>query len=342
MEIQQKEKQTKFARLKDAIYADILDGVYQPGSFLPTEENLGTRFNASRVTIRKALAELKDENVLSSIQGQGTRVTLGTNVTKNNFDMVAVLAPTQDPFFQSFYSAFDDCVEKAGGLVVLRPDRNQQISSPDFYMQLLKRGIRNIVLWPAHGFDDLELLEKLRIVGINLVFFDHVVDSAYADCVSLDNAHAMKTLCTWIEKQQFKKVAYLGWNDVPLSSTEERLNAFIKYECFEHSLFEVSKNRDLDKQLETLLAANFANDFDLLFCANGDMAISAAKAMQKSNIQLQIVCIDEFVRDYFPDIVAYGHPVKKLAKKVFDCLYDQNSKETWQSATYNIKGKLHE
>lgn len=57
----------------DLIYSAIKKLIYQYniGARLPSEQRLSVEFNVSRVTIRKALAQLKYEGIIASQQGKG-------------------------------------------------------------------------------------------------------------------------------------------------------------------------------------------------------------------------------------------------------------------------------
>ncbi len=54
--------------------AEILDGRRPPGSRMPSEHELATRYRTSRPTVRRALAVLKAEGLLSTEQGRGAFV----------------------------------------------------------------------------------------------------------------------------------------------------------------------------------------------------------------------------------------------------------------------------
>ncbi|MGE5495959.1 MAG: GntR family transcriptional regulator [Burkholderiales bacterium] len=60
------------------VYAElkqmIIDGYYKPGASLPTETELGQKFNTSRTTIRKAISLLSAEGYISVMQGRGMEV----------------------------------------------------------------------------------------------------------------------------------------------------------------------------------------------------------------------------------------------------------------------------
>lgn len=61
-------------QIADAIRLDIVGGKLASGDRLPTESILAERFSANRHTVRRALAVLADEGVVSAEQGRGTFV----------------------------------------------------------------------------------------------------------------------------------------------------------------------------------------------------------------------------------------------------------------------------
>ena len=58
----------------DELRAEILEGRRQPGSRMPSENELATRYRTSRPTVRRALAVLKAEGLLTTEQGRGAFV----------------------------------------------------------------------------------------------------------------------------------------------------------------------------------------------------------------------------------------------------------------------------
>ena len=63
-----------YRQLMQRIRADIASGVYPVHSRIPSEAELGDAYQVSRVTVRKALAELTREGLLRRMQGKGTYV----------------------------------------------------------------------------------------------------------------------------------------------------------------------------------------------------------------------------------------------------------------------------
>ena len=67
-------RQPLYASLAQALLRDIAQNRYPIGSLLPTEDAIASRYGVSRHTVRQALRELKEEGVISSHPGIGTRV----------------------------------------------------------------------------------------------------------------------------------------------------------------------------------------------------------------------------------------------------------------------------
>ena len=58
----------------EKLRADITSGIYNPGEVLPTEPELEKMFQVSRTTVRKAVAILQSQGLISVRQGYGTIV----------------------------------------------------------------------------------------------------------------------------------------------------------------------------------------------------------------------------------------------------------------------------
>lgn len=63
-----------YKRVKDQLRARMLDGTYAPETQLPTEQALCDMFEVSRITVRQALDELRQEGAVKKVQGRGTFV----------------------------------------------------------------------------------------------------------------------------------------------------------------------------------------------------------------------------------------------------------------------------
>jgi len=63
-----------YTRVADDIRQKILDGTFAPGDMLPSEPELLSIYNVSRITVRQAISLLVEEGLVERIQGKGTYV----------------------------------------------------------------------------------------------------------------------------------------------------------------------------------------------------------------------------------------------------------------------------
>ena len=71
------EKQTIWSRIYNALATEIAEGRYRPGDKLPTESELSRRFGVNRHTVRRALAALRDDDMIRVRRGSGAYVSHG-------------------------------------------------------------------------------------------------------------------------------------------------------------------------------------------------------------------------------------------------------------------------
>lgn len=64
-----------YMQIKELLVAKIGSGEWPPGNIIPSEINLAQEFGVSQGTVRKAITELVENNVLTRKQGRGTFVS---------------------------------------------------------------------------------------------------------------------------------------------------------------------------------------------------------------------------------------------------------------------------
>lgn len=62
----------KYMEIKNYIMEQIKDGVYLSGNKIESEKTLMRKFDVSRMTVRQAITELQNENILTTVKGKGT------------------------------------------------------------------------------------------------------------------------------------------------------------------------------------------------------------------------------------------------------------------------------
>ncbi|MEM7093653.1 MAG: GntR family transcriptional regulator [Actinomycetota bacterium] len=84
-----------YREIAESLRKSIESGHYATGELLPSESALGTTFDASRVTVRKALELLRDEGLLVSRQGLGWSVA--TEPVTQSLDSLISIEAQMEP-----------------------------------------------------------------------------------------------------------------------------------------------------------------------------------------------------------------------------------------------------
>lgn len=90
----EKEKKLKHVKVYDRLYAMIHDGTFPAGTQLPSEPELASQMNVSRMTLRRALALLQEDDLVQNIQGKGNFIKEKSPVPSS-----VGLESMQHPFF---------------------------------------------------------------------------------------------------------------------------------------------------------------------------------------------------------------------------------------------------
>ncbi len=77
-------KQAVFATIANDIKKDVLEKKYATGGLLPSENTLCAKYDVTRTTVRRALALLLQENLITSIPGKGYVIN---SPNRNRFSM---------------------------------------------------------------------------------------------------------------------------------------------------------------------------------------------------------------------------------------------------------------
>jgi DNA-binding LacI/PurR family transcriptional regulator len=334
-----------YRSISENLLTRIMDGTYPNGFPLPSEDDLSAAFKVSRVTLRKALQVLKNQGVLKSVQGSGTKVVYRSGALSGEMDAIALVARAQDPFFAAFYTAFEQRAEENNTLVIFKQDvPGDALVTGTLFHRLVQKGIRNVVVWPRTPQISEPTLRRMRAAGVNLVIFDQPFPTAAADVVCLDNAHAVMTLVQWLNHRKIKTIHLLSFGDLRLPSIVAREKAFQKLTVGRGRVVSLNRMGNLEKQIvdwhyglpNPLQAANG------IICVNGEVGLAAARVASAPNgFHPTLASLDHFpgMEDY--NMAIYAQPVAELAEAAFRSLLSQNHlARSWVPRTIRRRGRL--
>lgn len=326
-------------KLRSALARDIYQGVYGDGDLLPTERELAEQHHVSRVTVRGTMARMQAEGLVVRRQGHGTRVKLRRSGFPGAMETIAVIAPAQNPFFASFISRLDAAAEAHDAIVVFKAAGGQPMQ--DTLFRFYERNIRNIVVWPYDEMINIDSFVRLRGLGMNLVIFDRIVHSGMADCVSVDNDDAIKTLYRHLQARCGKSIVYIGWENDVLTSNTEREKAFTLIRGGD-SVYRLPwrKEQGVDRDVAAVLRG-IPRDTQGILCGNGMIGIAVRRYCAQHERDVHVACVDDLQGAEALSLTAYAQPMEELASIAHERLSWQNAEaDTWKARTVYLKGKL--
>ncbi|MBM7563154.1 GntR family transcriptional regulator [Paenibacillus sacheonensis] len=334
-----------YLKLKDEIVRLVLNGTFKSGSLLPTEHELCARYELSRVTVRKALEELKKDGLLVSVQGQGTAVSVRAGGYASSMEIIALIAPVHNPFFASFMAHFEEVAETNGSLVLFKQDfSGRAFATDDFFYRLIKNGIRNVVFWPQSEDIDFGMLHRLRAVGMNMVIFDQMFETDAADTVGIDSGDAVAKLYASLRTAiAGGEIAFLGYEGLTIPSERQREQAFRALNG-DGGMFRIPWGKNVEAETAALLRrlqeeGKLPSGF---ICCNGPIGLAAAEYMAQSGIEgIRLAVIDELPEMANYRLAAYRQPMKEMAEKTYERLAAQNKEgDGWRAGRFPVKGSL--
>jgi DNA-binding LacI/PurR family transcriptional regulator len=338
-------EESLYVSLRDEMYARIYRGEWRDGERLPAERSLAEGSGLSRVTVRKSLKLLEDDGLLVRTQGSGTTIRLRRAGYPSDLDIIALLAPAQEPFFAQFLDYFQRRAEEQDSLVLFMRS-SPGGSLEDCLFRLFQRGIRNAVVWAKDLGLGLEAASRLRGLGINMVLFDAAMETDCADCVLLDNALALRSLHRHLRDGGASRIGFVGWDNMRLSSAVERERAFRDLAGPGAEVYRLAW--DEAGRLDSLAAELLERAGDrqgAWLCADGSLGVALGRAMRRrasaSGNCAPVATVDDFTECSAFGISAYRQDFKALAEKAFACLVSQaGDSYNWRAAIYRVAGEL--
>ena len=214
------DKPLKWAEIFEELQKDIRGGLYSHGVPLPSEEALIRRYGVSRITVVRAMDELRKRGLVWRKRGSGT---FATKAAQNESGRLGLIFPSLSfgEIFPAVCQALTRFAQKDGYSVVLG-----DISSPspsrrareacDVARMFVGQNVAGVVLQPLAFLKSPErvtksILSMLAEAGIPVVLLDRDIPSSDVphDFVGIDNLSAGRALGSHLVERGARRIAFL-------------------------------------------------------------------------------------------------------------------------------------
>lgn len=219
----------KYREVFDHVYQGILRGRYRPGSRIPTETELATRFEASRMTVSRALRDLQTQGFLLRRHGAGTFVQEQQQRATGTVGLIF-------PDFPGFHSCIFDAmtaeltrqIQAAGyGLFLGDPlhggvnavlESPERVCEPYLAQRVACVFFTPVELPPERMSANIKILEILGRAGIPVVLVDRDICDFPArsryDLIGIDNFGAAYSLAQHLLRVGHRRIHFVGTSAV--------------------------------------------------------------------------------------------------------------------------------
>lgn len=207
----------------------IVSGDCSPGSKLPTELELARMYDISRITVRRALQELKAEGLTESQKGRGTFVLNRAKIiAKHRYLFIHDnTSPKNYPYTQMLLRGIQGMSQNLGfRLEMLATSLAQERSAKDIMAAELIESADFHGVMALSGYLTQKEVQNLKKQDIPIVFISH----AYDDTIELgskvvrvecDTKSVLPKLFEHLLKRGHKKIGYIGKPPLEFESHRE-------------------------------------------------------------------------------------------------------------------------
>lgn len=337
-------RSTDYKYARSMILRDLFNGKYEHDSVLPSVGSLAKIYQTDAASLRTAIDKLTEEGLLVRQLHRRSKVNLSDKPHAGPLDIVALVAPAQRRFFATFIDHFQKIADRFHTMVVFI-QQSEDEAVEQTLLNLLENNIHNAVIWLDYETIDDKRVKRLHQMGMNMVFFDIIIKSSYADCVCLDNAEAVKTLHQHLKNTGKRRTIYVGRDNPDLSSYFEREQAYLDISS-SGRVFRLPWDfrSYLASPQTTFTIDTFKPELrpDAVICSDGELGIELKKEFLLNGIQcVDLVCVDDFDESAELGITVYSQPYSRFAERIFYCLLDQTeNSQTWQARLHRLSGNL--
>ncbi len=192
---------SKTAIVEQEILKNIRQGSYAVGEKIPSRHSLCKKFQCSRTTIERAIANLTQAGLLSGTRGSGTRVVSAGEHTQKISRLFAIVAPNV-----SFNGIpFSDVIISRN-----TTDLPVQLVHPAQAAKILEKqgGSGYAVIWIQPGEEQILLMDYLRSKKVPQILLNR--DYRDYDCIYTDPLSSIREGITWLTENAGKDIAFVA------------------------------------------------------------------------------------------------------------------------------------
>ncbi|MDG0814594.1 GntR family transcriptional regulator [Cohnella rhizosphaerae] len=234
-----KKRTPLYSQIRDYILANIQQLHWQANDQLPTEQELAEKFNVSRFTVKKAMAELVQEGLIYRIQGKGSFISQmvgdehrpvvapAADAGISTMKLIVLLTPhIQSSLSASILTGAESYLADHGYQLIVRSTRNEQELERRLLVDSVRTGVRGVLIFPVDGETYNEEILRLTLNKFPVVVIDRYLRGVDTNCVCSDNIGGAFDATSHLIGLGHHNIAFVVVHDRTTTSLEERIAGY--------------------------------------------------------------------------------------------------------------------
>ncbi len=221
-----------YEMVKQSIKGEIAQGSYAIGDKIPSERIISQTYSVSRITAKKALADLHQEGVLERREGRkGMFVSDPTRKDREEISLIAVVIDDiRDDFGAEILRGIEDYLwSQKIHTVICDVDRNFQ-KVEEYFNSLLQQQISGVIFAPVIDIGYYEknraLLSILDRAQIPYTLIDRYIPGILSNYVGIDHHESARTMTRYLLSNGYRRILLVC--GLECSSMDERCTGYLE------------------------------------------------------------------------------------------------------------------
>ncbi len=331
--------QSKYYILMDSLKQDMLNGKIRPGDKIASENELASKFQVSRHTVRKALSILEHEGVIEAVHGKGTFcIERVRGEVGSSHNIAVVTTYISDYIFPRVIQGIDHVLTREGYSIILKNTGNSQKNEAKALEDIMTKDIDGLIIEPSKSeiyCKHMNQYEALDLMKLPYVFLQGTYPQMKdKPNVVMDDVEGTYQLTKYLIDLGHKHI--VGIFKIDDSQGTARHKGYIKalneagmYYNPDNVILFHTEDRTKKPAAMVKQFVDTGMEMDAIVCYNDQIALEVVKALEGYHIR---VPGDISVTGYDNSLIAengpvrlttISHPQEKIGEMVAELLLEK-------------------
>jgi GntR family transcriptional regulator of arabinose operon len=224
-----------YKQIYNYIILQVRKGKWKAGDRIPSEKELAEQFGVSRITAKKALDLLAQEQLIERIQGKGSFISRNDSIHAENKEAKApkgrltiglIIPDFGESYGTGIIRAIEEQCRHYQAHLILKLSRGESEREEQALSGLIEIGADGMIVFPINGEHFNQKILELVVKNYPLVLLDRYFRGIPASSVCTDNRLAAMEAANRLFSLGHERIGFLSCSPEGTSAIEERIQGF--------------------------------------------------------------------------------------------------------------------